>query len=132
MSYALQTTVKASFDRTLQQTIEALISEGFGIVSQLDLDKKFKDALGKDHKRYTILGACIPSYAYQAVAEEELIGLLLPCNLVVIEKGDKVTLVASINPKVTMQSVENAALIPLAENVAAKLQNVIRALSAIA
>ena len=125
MNYSFQTTVNASFDRTMQMTVEALGSEGFGIVSQLDLDKKFKDALGKEFKRYTILGACMTSYAYQAVSAEELIGLLLPCNLVVIERDNETTLVASINPEVTMQSVHNSTLIPLAADVAAKLQKVI-------
>ena len=71
----------------------------------------------------------MPSYAYQAVAEEELIGLLLPCNLVVVEKEEGVTLVAAVNPMVTMQSVSNPALAPLANDVAEKLQRVIRTLA---
>jgi len=129
MNYAFQTKVSASFSDSMQLTIEALKAEGFGVVSQVDMDKKFKEALGKEFKRYTILGVCMPSYAYQAVAEEELIGLLLPCNLVVVEKEEGVTLVAAVNPMVTMQSVSNPALAPLANDVAEKLQRVIRTLA---
>lgn len=94
-------------------------------MSQIELDKKFADALGKEFKRYTILGACIPAYAYQAVNSEELIGLLLPCNVVVVDREDGTTQVATINPLVTMRAVENPALETLAADIATKLQKVV-------
>jgi len=125
MDYSFRTIVNAPFDKALGLTIDALKAEGFGIVSQIELDKKFVDALGKEFKHYTILGACIPAYAYQAVNLEELIGLLLPCNVVVIDREDGTTLVATINPLVTMRSVENPALETLAVDIAAKLQKVV-------
>jgi uncharacterized protein (DUF302 family) len=125
MDYSFRTIVNAPFDKALGLTIDALKAEGFGIVSQIELDKKFADALGKEFKRYTILGACIPAYAYQAVNLEELIGLLLPCNVVVIDKEDGTSLVATINPLVTMRAVENPALETLAADIAAKLQKVV-------
>ncbi len=125
MDYSFRTTVNAPFDKALGLTIDALKAEGFGIVSQIELDEKFVDALGKEFKHYTILGACIPAYAYQAVNLEELIGLLLPCNVVVIDREDGTTLVATINPLVTMRAVENPALETLAADIAAKLQKVV-------
>jgi len=125
MDYSFRTIVNAPFDKALGLTIDALKAEGFGIVSQIELDKKFVDALGKEFKRYTILGACIPAYAYHAVNLEELIGLLLPCNVVVIDKEDGTTQVATINPLVTMRAVENPALETLAADIAAKLQKVV-------
>jgi uncharacterized protein (DUF302 family) len=125
MDYSFRTTVNAPFDKALGLTIDALKAEGFGIVSQIELDKKFVDAFGKEFKHYTILGACIPAYAYQAVNLEELIGLLLPCNVVVIDREDGTTLVATINPLVTMRAVENQALETLAVDIAAKLQKVV-------
>lgn len=125
MDYSFRTTVNAPFDKALGLTIDALKAEGFGIVSQIELDKKFADALGKEFKRYTILGACIPAYAYQAVNSEELIGLLLPCNVVVVDREDGTTQVATINPLVTMRAVENPALETLAADIATKLQKVV-------
>lgn len=125
MDYSFRTTVNAPFDKALVLTIDALKAEGFGIVSQIELDKKFADALGKEFKRYTILGACIPAYAYQAVNSEELIGLLLPCNVVVVDREDGTTQVATINPLVTMRAVENPALETLAADIATKLQKVV-------
>ncbi len=125
MDYSFRTIVNAPFDKALGLTIDALKAEGFGIVSQIELDKKFADVLGKEFKHYTILGACIPAYAYQAVNLEELIGLLLPCNVVVIDKEDGTTQVATINPLVTMRAVENPALETLAADIATKLQKVV-------
>lgn len=131
MDYVYTTTVKLHFADALQAAIDALKAEGFGIVSQIDMSKKFKEALDVDFKKYTILGACNPQYAYQAVLVEEMVGSMLPCNVVVVEKEEKFTEIAAINPKASMMAIENPALEPLADEVTMRLHRVINNLASV-
>lgn len=129
MAYAFNTTMNISFDRAIEEVTKALQKEGFGIITKVNLDEKFKEKLNVAYHRYTILGACSPSHALKAVEKEELIGLMLPCNVVVIEKGAEVTLVAAIDPVASMASVENQGLADVASDVRSRLQRVIESLA---
>jgi len=125
MEYYFSKILNKDFEEAIHMVTEALKTEGFGIVSTIDLQAKFKEKLGVDFKKYTILGACSPSYAYKTLQVEEKIGVMLPCNVVVIDKGNGSTEVAAVHPLASMMAIQNAALEPLAEEVTEKLKNVI-------
>jgi uncharacterized protein (DUF302 family) len=128
MEYYFSKTLHQDFDDVINRVTEALKKEGFGIVSTIDLQAKFKEKLGVDFKKYTILGACNPSYAYKTLQVEEKIGVMLPCNVVVIDKGNGATEVVAVHPLASMMAVQNAALEPLAKEVTEKLKFVIKQL----
>jgi Uncharacterized conserved protein len=129
MEYYFSKTLDASFDEAVQRTTDLLKAEGFGIISEINIHEKLKEKLGVDFKKYRILGACNPKFAHQALQEEARIGLLLPCNVIVQESGDKdVVEVAAIDPAASMQTVANPRLDGIALQVQAKLQKVIAAL----
>lgn len=129
MGYSFSTVVNGSFEDAVASLTRALVDEGFGIVTQIEMDKKFKEMLGKDFKRYTILGACAAAYAFEAIEAEELVGLMLPCNAVAIEQEPGSVLVAVIDPIASMQAIKNQRLESLAAEVTDKLRRVIAALN---
>jgi uncharacterized protein (DUF302 family) len=128
MKYYYSTTLNLSFEQAIIKTSEALKKEGFGIVSQISMHERFKEKLDVDFKKYTILGACNPAYAYKALQAEEKIGTMLPCNVVVIEKDEGKTEVAAINPVASMMAVENPALLNYAAEVSRTLRKIIELL----
>src|SRR5665647_3485495 len=87
MEYYFAKTLNVTFDEAVKLTTEALKSEGFGVISEINMHEKLKEKLGIDFKRYKILGACNPPLAYKALQAEEKIGTMLPCNVLVIEQG---------------------------------------------
>jgi uncharacterized protein (DUF302 family) len=107
---------------------EALKKEGFGILTEIDVKAKMKEKLNLDMKEYVILGACHPPSAYKAILAEENIGLMLPCNIIVYERGSK-TVLSVIKPTVAMQMVDNAALQKVAEFVEMQLEKVFEAVN---
>lgn len=123
MSYYFSKVVSLSFDDAIAKVTGELQKEGFGILTKIDVREKFKEKLGIDFKKYVILGACNPSSAHQAILAEENIGLMLPCNVVVYEKGDK-TVVSIIRPGVAMEMVDNEELRQIAVSVETKLKKV--------
>lgn len=125
MSYYYNKMVNMPFENAKAKVTEALKTEGFGIVSEIDMQSKFKEKLGVDFKKYTILGACNPNFAYQAVQVEENIGVMLPCNVVLIDQGNSTTEVAIIDPVASMMAIENKELKPLAKEAAERLKNVL-------
>jgi uncharacterized protein (DUF302 family) len=125
MEYYISKTINASFDEAITRITETLKTEGFGIVSEIRMHEKFKEKLGIDFKKYTILGACIPAYAYKALQLEDKIGTMLPCNVVVQELSKNLIEVAAVNPIDSMMAVENPALVEIAGEVTNKLQKVI-------
>lgn len=129
MKYYLNKILSKNFETTKSLVIEALKTEGFGIVSEIDMQAKLKEKLGVDYRKYTILGACNPAFAFKALQSEEKIGTMLPCNVVLIDREDGTTEVAAIHPGVSMMAVENVELKPLAEEVTLKLQRMIENLS---
>ena|ERR1035437_1861910 len=125
MEYYFNTTLKTNFEDAVAKTTEALKTEGFGVITEIDMQGKLKEKLGVEYKKYKILGACNPAFAYKALQIEEKIGTMLPCNVLVIDKENGTTEVVAINPIASMMVVQNSALEPLAQEVADKLKRII-------
>ena len=123
MDYGFSKTVDLSFEDTINKVTEELKKEGFGVLTTIDVKDTLKNKIDVDFKKYTILGACNPSFAHKALLAEEEIGLLLPCNVIVYEKEDK-SAVSFFNPALMSKVVENEALNPIADEVKEKLQRV--------
>ncbi|UCB53594.1 MAG: DUF302 domain-containing protein [Candidatus Zixiibacteriota bacterium] len=121
MSYGFRKEIDLPFDKAVEVVTDELKKKGFGILTKIDVKEKFKEKLGIDFKNYVILGACSPSHAHKAILEEEDIGLLLPCNVIVYEKDDK-TALAVIKPTIAMGMVQNEALKETATEVEDKLK----------
>ena len=128
MSYHLSTTLQRPFDETMTAVTEALKSEGFGILTEIDVQATLKKKLNVDFRGYTILGACNPPFAYEALKLEDKIGTMLPCNVVVQEQADGRVEVSAIDPVASMGAVGNPALTAIAEQVQARLKKVIESL----
>jgi uncharacterized protein (DUF302 family) len=129
MEYYFSAILHTDFDDAVAKITEALKTEGFGVLTEIDMQAKLKEKLGVDFKKYKILGACNPAFAYKALQAEELIGLMLPCNIVVTDKENDTTEVAVIHPIASMIAIQNPALEPLAQEVTEKLKRVIGLLS---
>jgi uncharacterized protein (DUF302 family) len=125
MSYYFSKTLKASFEEAVARVTEALKKDGFGILTEIDVRETLKKKLNVDFRKYRILGACNPPFAYRALQAEDKIGLMLPCNVIVQElPGGKVE-VAAIDPVASMASIDNPKLREVGEQVRAKLKAVI-------
>jgi uncharacterized protein (DUF302 family) len=125
MEYYFSKTIKTSFEEAIKLTTEALKVEGFGVITEIHMHEKLKEKLNVDFKRYTILGACNPSFAYKALQAEDKIGTMLPCNVLVIEQSQNNIEIAAVNPIVSMQAITNPALGEVAQQVTDKLKNAI-------
>lgn len=125
MEYYFSKPIRSSFEEAIALTIEALKKEGFGVISDIDIQAKLKEKLGVDFKKYRILGACSPKHAYQALSAEDKIGTMLPCNVTVIEQGEGTIEVSAVNPIASMMAIQNPALGKTAAEVTEKLQRVI-------
>lgn len=128
MEYYFSNRLSVPFEEAMELTTEALKKEGFGVISTINIHEKLKEKLGVDFKRYVILGACNPPYAYKALQAEDKIGTMLPCNVLVIEQEAGQTEIAAVNPIASMQAIENPALGELAQDVTNKLKKVIESL----
>jgi uncharacterized protein (DUF302 family) len=129
MSYHNSKTVSCSYDEAIEKVTEELKNEGFGILTEIDVKETLKKKLDVDFRKYRILGACNPPLAYKALQNEENIGVMLPCNVIVQEKQDGSVQVSAINPMVAMKTVGNESLSEVAEAVTRKLENVINNLN---
>ena len=123
-AYSYTKILHLPFDEAVERTVEALRDAGFGILTDIDVQKTLKEKLGKDFTRYRILGACNPSRAFTALEAEEEIGLLLPCNVIVYEKQDGVA-ISVLRPTVAFSFVQNDALEPIAKEVEEILKKVL-------
>ena len=128
MTYYFNKEINNSFDQTIGKVTELLKEEGFGILTEIDVTATLKKKLDADFRNYRILGACNPPFAYKALQSEDKIGTLLPCNIIVQEKGDNRIEVAAVNPMFSMKGIENMELEKIAGEVADKLKRVIDAL----
>lgn len=114
-----------SFEDTIAKVTEELKKEGFGVLTEIDVQATLKKKLDVDFRPYRILGACNPPFAHKALTAESHIGIYLPCNVIVQDAGDGKTEVAAVDPLVAMSRVENAELEPVAKEVQEKLKRVI-------
>lgn len=128
MEYYFSATLHTDFDDAVAKITEALKTEGFGVLTEIDMQAKLKEKLGVDFKKYKILGACNPSFAYKALQAEEMIGVMLPCNIVVTDKENGTTQIAAIHPIASMMAIQNPALEPLAKEITEKLKRVMNLL----
>lgn len=122
MSYHITKIIDGSFNETLEKVIGALKDVGFGVITEVNMQEKLKEKLDVDYKQYVILGACNPGFAYEAVQLEEELGVLLPCNVVVIDKQDGRTQVSAIDAAKMMSVVGNSELDKIAKTVNARLR----------
>lgn len=127
MGYHNSKTVDYSFDEAIAKITEELKKEGFGVLTEIDVKETLKKKLDVDFRKYRILGACNPPFAHKALQAEDTLGVLLPCNVVVQEKENKVQ-VSFVNPMESMKSVENPALEEIASEVSAKLEKVLQSI----
>lgn len=123
MDYGFVKDTESDFDETMQRVEQELQKEGFKVLTTINVQAKFKEKLNIDFPRYMILGACNPELAREAISAEWNIGLLLPCNVIVYEKDNRVW-VGVMKPTAAMSSVKNEALAGLATEVEAKLKKV--------
>ncbi|HGY56746.1 MAG TPA: DUF302 domain-containing protein [Caldithrix abyssi] len=126
--YAFTTTVDLDYDEAIEKVTAELQKEGFGILTEIDVQATLKKKLDVDFKPYKILGACNPPNAYKALQAEEQIGLMLPCNVIVYVNDEGKTVVAAVDPVASMQAVQNEKLGEVANTIRNKLKTVISAL----
>lgn len=130
MSYYFNIMVKGlTFDEALSFLIEELHKEGFGVISEIDMKETLKTKLDLNFRKYKIVGACSPSYAYRALHSEDNAGLLLPCNFVIQEHKDGHIEIAAVDPVASMNPVENEDLTMIANQIQRKIRRVIKALN---
>ncbi|SDX77551.1 DUF302 domain-containing protein [Flavobacterium degerlachei] len=125
MEYYFSKTINDSFENAIQKVTESLKSEGFGILTEIDLKATFKKKLDVDFYNYTILGACNPPFAYKALQAEDKIGTMLPCNVIVQEKVAGQIEVSAVDPAASMQAVENDELAKIATEIRDRLKKAI-------
>lgn len=128
MSYYIAKTLPVTLEEAIDLTEAALKTEGFGVLTKIDIASTLKEKIGADFRPYTILGACNPKLAYEALQVEDKVGLMLPCNVIVQDAGDGQSEVAAIDPVASMQAIENDDLLKAASEVRAKLERVIAGL----
>ncbi len=125
MSYYFGKILEMSFEDAVSKVADELRKEGFGILTDIDVQQTLKKKLDVDFKKYRILGACNPPFAYQALQAEDKIGTMLPCNFIVQEIADGKSEVAAIDPVASMQAVQNPKLSEIADHIQAKLMKVV-------
>ncbi len=125
MSYYFTKRINGDFQNTISKLTEELKKEGFGILTEIDVRETFKKKLDIDFKKYKILGACNPNFAYEAIKAEDKIGTMLPCNVIVQEQEDGIVEVSAVDPLASMMAVQNSSLVHIASAVREKLRRVI-------
>ena len=121
--------LSSGYEQALSRLPEALKKEGFGIITEIDLQQTFKAKLGVDFRRYRIFGACNPAFALKALQQEPRVGVLLPCNVVLYEKENGTAVVGAVDPMQTLGSAGGGELAGLAEDVGARLERVLAELA---
>jgi uncharacterized protein (DUF302 family) len=125
MAYYFSKTLDTDFDGALKRTVDALKEEGFGVLTEIDVADTLKKKINADFRRYRILGACNPKFAFEALQAEDKIGTMLPCNVVVQQLPDGKIEVAAVDPVASMMAIDNPKLGQTAKLVREKLQRVV-------
>ena len=125
MGYYYSKIVNEDFDKVIEKVTGELKKEGFGVLSDIDMQGALKKKLNVDYKKYRILGACNPQFAYKALQSEDKIGTMLPCNVIVQEHEDGKVEVSAVNPEASMMGVKNESLAGISGEVGVMLQRVI-------
>ena len=125
MSYYFSKIVNYDFDTAIAKVTEELKKEGFGVLTEIDVRETFKKKLNIDFKKYRILGACNPHFAYEAIQKEDKIGTMLPCNVIVQEHENGIVEVTAVDHAASMMAVKNDSLGSIALQVREKLNKII-------
>ncbi len=125
MGYHFSKTLNISFDEAIARVKDELKKEGFGVITEIDVKDTLKKKLNVDFPKYKILGACNPSFAYEALQVENKIGTMLPCNVIVREVSSTQVEVSAVDPVASMKATENLRLLKIAEKVQGKLKQII-------
>jgi len=128
MAYYFNKIIESSFEEAITKVTDALKSQGFGVLTEIDVKSTMKQKLDVDFRNYRILGACNPPFAYKALSVEDKIGTMLPCNVIVQELSDGKIEIAAIDPIASMSAVQNPALSDIAFEVQDRLRKVIESL----
>jgi uncharacterized protein (DUF302 family) len=128
MSYYFNKSISGNFDDVIVKVTDELKREGFGILTEIDVRETLKKKLDVDFKKYKILGACNPPFAYEALKSEDKIGTMLPCNVIVIEQAPGQIEVAAIDPIASMHAAGNPNLGKVANEVQSRLKKVVASL----
>lgn len=128
MAYYISTTLNRPFDESIEAVTNALQTEGFGVLSDIDVKATMKKKLDVDFHNYRILGACNPPYAHKALEAEDKIGTLLPCNVIVQEQVPGQVEIAAVDPVSSMEVVNNQDVRPIADEIRSRLERVITSL----
>ncbi|WP_435146302.1 DUF302 domain-containing protein [Halobaculum sp. P14] len=128
MSYTLDRQVAGEFGDVVDRTVEALESEGFGVLCDIDVQETLKRKLDEEFRRYRILGACNPPLAHEALETELGLGVLLPCNVVVYEADDGSVAVRAVDPTVMLSVVDDPELDDVASEVRERFERVLAAI----
>jgi uncharacterized protein (DUF302 family) len=126
MTYGISKTTPLAYQEAIDKVTEELKKEGFGVLTTIDVKETLKKKLNVDFEDYIILGACNPPFAHKSLLAERDLGLLLPCNVIVYRR-EGTTHVAAFDPMAMGAVVENAAIVPIAAEVRARLERVIAA-----
>ena len=128
--YAFSTVVDRSYEDAISLVTDALQEEGFGVLTEIDVKATLKKKLDREFRKYAILGACNPPYAYRSLEADLDVGLLLPCNVIVYETDDKRAYIAAINPMSALEVIQSQELKSIAAEVSEKLNRVVEKLRA--
>jgi len=128
MKYYIEKITEYGFDEAIEKVTEELKKEGFGVLTEIDVQATLKKKLDVDFRKYKILGACHPASAYQALQEEDKIGTMLTCNVVIQELGETEVEVAAVDPVASMMAVENSSLAGIANEIKQRLVRVVSAI----
>jgi len=123
--YAFSAILDTSYEDAISKVTDALKEEGFGVLTEIDVKSTLKKKLNVDFRKYVILGACNPPYAYRTLQTDLDMGLLLPCNVIVYETDDKKAYVSALNPVSALEVIRSEELRKIAKEVSEKLQRVI-------
>lgn len=126
MSYYISRSVEGLFEDVVGRVVTALKDQGFGVLTDIDIEATLEKKLGVEFRPYRILGACNPPFAYEALLAEDKVGTMLPCN-VVVQQTDAAVEIAAVDPMASMQAVDNPALAGIAQEVRERLRAAVEA-----